>query len=305
MSESVYRMLSDKVCIVAGGGRGIGEASAIELGSHGATVVVNDLGVDVSGEGESSEPAEDTLDSVKNAGGDGMVHFGDISDLEYTEQLVSDVVDEYGRIDGAVNFAGILRDRISYKMTGEQWDKVIQVHLRGHFALLRNLGAHWRELARDEGGSLNEQRAFLGVSSRSALGSVGQANYSAGKAGILGLVRTTSRELARYNIRVNALMPTAFTRMIEAIPEEKRSFDESDMPPEYVGPMVAYALSDYAENISGVTLRAGGNGMGVVSDPEIIRLGYADDGWTLEELTERFRDEIAHDLELDRTGLLE
>lgn len=295
-------MLSDKVCIVAGGGRGIGRETAIELGRHGATVVVNDLGVDVSGLGESAEPAEETIGAVEDAGGRGLAHFGDVSSLEYTESLIADTVAEYGRVDGVVNFAGILRDRISYKMSGEEWDQVVNVHLRGHFSLLRNAGAHWREQARAEGGAVDMQRSFLGVTSRSALGSIGQANYSAAKAGILGLVRTTARELSRYNIRVNALMPTAFTRMIEEIPAEKQRFDSEELPPEKIAPVVAFTMSDHAEGISGVTLRAAGDAVGVVSDPQIIRLGYSDGGWTVADLADRFRDEVAHDVSLDRTG---
>lgn len=290
-------MLSDKVIIVAGGGRGIGEAVAVELGRGGATVVVSDLGSSVHGEGESEEPAQETVDAVEEAGGDGMAHFGDIASLDYTEALVEDTVEEYGRVDGAVNFAGILRDSISYKMTGEEWDQVIRVHLRGHFSLLRNIAAHWRERARD--GGLETQRSFLGVASRSALGSPGQANYSAAKAGILGLTRTTARELARFDIRVNAFMPTAYSRMIEDIPEEKRPFTREEMPPEKVGPMVAYLMSDEAEDITGKTIRAAGDGIGVVSDPEIIRLGFQDGGWSIAEIAEKFRSTVAQGVDLD------
>lgn len=295
-------MLSDKVCIVAGGGHGLGQAAAIELGRQGATVVVNDLGSDVTGGGESTEPAEETVAEVVAAGGTGMAHFGDVSSLDYTERLISDVVDKYDRIDGVVNFAGILRDRISYKMTEDEWDDVVRVHLKGHFALLRNVGAHWRAQAADEGGELDEQRSFLGVSSRAALGNVGQVNYSAAKAGILGLVRTAAREFVRYNVRVNALMPTAYTRMtVHGIPEEKMPFDEDEMPPAKVAPMISFVMSDAAEDISGVTLRAGGDAVGVVSDPEFVRLGYRDGGWTAEALEDRFREEIGNGIDLNKT----
>jgi NAD(P)-dependent dehydrogenase (short-subunit alcohol dehydrogenase family) len=292
-------MLSDKVCIVAGAGTGLGEAAAVELGRQGATVVVNDLGVDVTGEGESEEPAEETIKDVKEAGGDGMAHFGDISSFDYTESLIQDTVDEYGRVDGVVNFAGILRDGISYKMTEEEWDQVINVHLRGHFALLRNVAAHWREEIGDDDDAT--QRSILNVSSRAALGSIGQSNYSAAKAGILGLTRATARELYRYNIRVNALMPTAFTRMIEAIPEEKRSFTEEEMPPEKVAAMVAYVMSDEAEDITGCTLRAAGDEIGLITNPELHRLGYSEGGWTPQKIAEQFQDSIASGIDLTRT----
>jgi 3-oxoacyl-[acyl-carrier protein] reductase len=292
-------MLSDKVTIVAGAGTGLGEAAAVELGRQGAKVVVNDLGVDVTGEGESEEPAEQTIERVKDAGGDGMAHFGDVSSLDYTERLIQDTYDEYGRVDGVVNFAGILRDSISYRMSGEEWDTVMNVHLRGHFSLLRNAAAHWREeISDDEAAS---QRSILNVSSRSALGSIGQANYSAAKAGILGLTRSTSRELFRHNIRVNALMPTAFTRMIAAIPEEKRPFTEEEMPPEKVAPMVAYMMSDEAEDITGCTLRAAGDEIGLLTNPELHRIGYTDGGWTPQEIADRFRDTVASGINVTKT----
>jgi NAD(P)-dependent dehydrogenase (short-subunit alcohol dehydrogenase family) len=227
-----------------------------------------------------------------------MAHFGDISDLSYTAQLVADTVDEYERVDGVVNFAGVLSDSISYKMSGEAWDRVIRVHLRGHFALLRNVGKHWRERAGD--GQLDTQRSFLGVSSRSAMGSVGQANYAAAKAGILGLVRTTATELARYNVRVNALMPTAYTRMIENIPEEKRSAEQEE-PPEKIAPVVAYLMSDEATDVTGCTIRAAGDAVGLVSNPEVERLAFKEGGWTLEAIADRFRDTVGSGRELDRS----
>ncbi|MHB9287975.1 SDR family oxidoreductase [Halobacteriales archaeon Cl-PHB] len=291
-------MLSDKVCIVTGAGRGIGEVVAVELGRQGATVVVNDLGTDVTGEGASDEPALETAEAVREAGGEAMAHFGDVADLDYTEKLVAATVEEYGRIDGVTNFAGVLSDSISYKMSGEAWDRVIRVHLRGHFALLRNVARHWRQQAGD--GELDSQRSFLGTTSRAALGSVGQANYAAAKAGVLGLVRTTATELARYNVRVNALMPTAYTRMIENIPEEKRSAAQEE-PPEKVAPVVAYLMSDGAEDITGCTIRAAGDAVGLVSDPEINRLGFRDGGWTAESIAETFRETVGAGLDLDRS----
>lgn len=292
-------MLSEKVVIVAGAGHGLGEAAAIELGEQGATVVVNDLGSDVTGDGASEEPAEETAAAVEAAGGTARAHFGDVADLTYTERLIDETHETYGRVDGVVNFAGILRDAISYRMSGNEWDDVIRVHLRGHFSLLRNAGAHWREQA--EEGGFESQRSFLCVTSRSALGNVGQANYSAAKAGVLGLARATAKELYRYDVRVNALMPTAFTRMIEEIPEAKRPFTREELPPEKIAPVVAYLMSDAAEDITGSTIRAAGDAIGYVSNPEIERLGYREGGWTPEALADRFR-EITGDVQLNQSG---
>ena len=286
-APAVEGMLSNKVCIVAGGGRGLGKASARELGSQGTTVVVNDLGVDLGGEGETEEPAREVADEIRDAGGTATAHFGDVSDLDYTEELVHDTVDEYGRIDGVVNFAGILRDSISYEMTEREWDEVINVHLKGHFSLLRNTAAHWREKARENEDYLDSQRSFLSVTSRAALGSVGQINYSSAKAGILGMTRSASQELDRYNVRVNALMPIGFTRMVESMPDTP--FTEADMPRETPAAMVAFAMSDAAEDISGVVLRAEGNTIGVVSHPEMVRAGFQDEGWSSESIAAKFR----------------
>ncbi len=291
-------MLDGKTCIVGGAGRGIGRATAIALGDAGANVIVNDLGASLQGEGEDLQPAEETAEAIRENGGEATVKFGDISDLDFTEEMVEDAVEEYGDVHGAVNFAGILRDRISYKMSGEEWDAVIRVHLRGHFSLFRNLGAHWREVAREEGGSMDVQRSFVGVSSGSALGNVGQANYSAAKAGILGLVRSGARELERYNARVNSLMPSAFTRMIESMPDEQISYTEDEMPPEKVAPIIVYLMSDEAEDITGNTFRAAGDGVGLVKDPELIRVGFQEGGWTPEDIADRFRDGIAGGIDL-------
>jgi NAD(P)-dependent dehydrogenase (short-subunit alcohol dehydrogenase family) len=287
-------MLSDKVCIVAGGGHGLGEATAIALSELGATVVVNDLGTDLGGEGESSEPADETVAEIRDRGGEAMSHFGDIASLEYTEQLVADAVDEYGRVDAAVNFAGVLADGMSYKMSADEWDRVIRVHLRGHFALLRNLGSHWRERAREHDDGLPEQRSFVSISSLSATrGNLGQANYCAAKAGILGLTRSVARDLNRYNVRVNAIMPNAFTRMAKDVPEEHR-VDEDEIPaPEDNAPIIAYLMSDHAEDVTGCTFAIDGpdgDELSLVSEGEKVRTGIRDGGWSTDALVDRFPD---------------
>jgi NAD(P)-dependent dehydrogenase (short-subunit alcohol dehydrogenase family) len=213
-----------------------------------------------------------------------MAHFGDVTDLDYTADPIADTVAEYGRVDAAVNFAGVLRDAYLTEMTGEDWDTVIDVHLRGHFALLRNLARHWEETAADA----DRERAFVGVTSPSALGNAGQANYSAAKAGVLGLVRTASAELPRYDARANALMPVAYTRMIEDIPEEKRPFGEDDLPPEKVAPVVGYLLSEAAEGVNGETVRTQGDMVSLVADPADENSMVDPEGWTVEKLGERF-----------------
>lgn len=294
-------MLTEKTCIVAGGGRGLGRATALELARQGANVVVNDLGSSVDGEGASEAPARDVIDEIRANGGEAMAHFGNVTSIQYTEELVADAVDEYGRLDGVVNFAGVLRDSFLVNMTGEEWDTVVRVHLRGHFSLLKSAASHWRDRAKEADG-LASQRSIVNVTSRSAMGNVGQGNYAAAKAGILGLTRTGARELDRYNVRVNALMPTAYTRMIEKIPEEQRPFEEEDLPPEKVAPMVGFLLSDAAEDITGCTLRAAGDVVGLVSDPAIHRVGIKEGGWSVADLAENFRAQVTEGIDLDNSS---
>ena len=297
MSESfafpdpaVPRVLEDKTIVVAGGGRGIGKATAVYLADAGANVVVNRVSED-----------QTVAEVIAERGGEGRMHVGDISDLDYSAALVEDTVADYGRLDGVINFAGVTDDTTLVRMTGEQWDWVINVHLRGHFSLLRAAARHWREAAGDEG--LDPQRSFVTLTSRNAFGSFGQANYATAKAGILGLTWTAAAELYRYNVRVNALMPLAFTEMIAEIPEEHRPDDWTmeQMPPGKVAPVAAYLLSDAAEDVTGNVVRSHGDMVGLISEPEIYRRAYREDGWTFETLADQFRSTLGDELDLDRT----
>jgi NAD(P)-dependent dehydrogenase (short-subunit alcohol dehydrogenase family) len=298
-------VLENNVYIVAGGGRGIGEATAKKLAELGAAVVVNDLGTNLGGEGESMEPAEDTAQAIRDSGGEATAHFGDIASLDYTETLVEDTYDEYGRIDGAVNFAGVLADGILYKMSGEEWDRVIRVHLRGHFALLRNLTAHWREQSREYEDGLPESRSFVGISSYSATrGNIGQANYTAAKAGILALVRSAAREMSRHNVRVNAFCPNAYTRMAEDVPEEQRAAPSEIASPEDNANFVAYLMSDHTSHISGSTFAldgAEGDELSFVTEGEKARTAVNSGGWSVADLVERLDSELLDGFETDRT----
>jgi NAD(P)-dependent dehydrogenase (short-subunit alcohol dehydrogenase family) len=288
--DPVPPVLEDNTIIVAGGGRGIGKATAVYLGDAGANVVVNRVS-------ENPEVAE----IIRDRGGEAIAHNGDISSLEYTEELVADTADEYGQIDGVINYAGILRDSYLLEMSGEEWDQVMNVHLRGHFSLLRNTAQHWKEQA--DGDALESQRSFVTVTSRQALGSVGQLNYATAKAGILGMTWTAASELSRYNVRVNSLMPLAFTEMIAQIPEEKRppGWTRERMPPGKVAPVAAYLLSDEAEDVNGQIVRSHADLVARISEPEINPRAYREGGWTFETLAERFSDTMGADVNLDRT----
>ncbi|WP_254840337.1 SDR family NAD(P)-dependent oxidoreductase [Natronomonas marina] len=281
-------MLEDRVCIVCGGGGGIGEETAVALADTGATVVVNDLGVDVSGEGEDESAARQTVERIEREGGEAMAHFGDVTDLDYTERLVEETVAEYGAVHAVANFAGVLRDGMLFKMDESQWDAVVDVHLKGHFSLLRNAASHWRERYKAEGG-FDVERSFVCVSSGVSVGNVGQANYSAAKAGVLGLMRTAALELDQYDVRVNAMWPTALTRMTEDLPG-MAGVDEADMGPQHTTAVPVFLASEAAEGVTGCTLAIAGDNVAIVSDPERERTLSAEgeDGWTATELADRW-----------------
>jgi NAD(P)-dependent dehydrogenase (short-subunit alcohol dehydrogenase family) len=283
-------MLDDTVQIVCGAGGGLGEETAVAMAEHGATVVVNDLGVDVDGEGSDAEPAQETVERIEDAGGEAMAHFGDVTDLEYTEQLVADTVEEYGAVHGVINYAGILRDSMVFNMDEDEWDAVIDVHLKGHFSVVRAVSSHWRERYKAEGG-FDRQRSLTCVSSGVAAGNPGQANYSAAKAGILGLMRTSARELYQYDVRVNALWPTALTRMTEDLPAMAGA-DEESMGPQLVPAAPVFLASEGAEDVNGVTLAIAGGNVAVVSDPEreqsLSKNVGEEGGWTAAEIDDRW-----------------
>ncbi|MFB6250383.1 MAG: SDR family oxidoreductase [Halobellus sp.] len=294
-------MLQDAVCIVAGGGNGLGEAAAHELASHGARVVVNDLGAAVDGTGSDASVPEAVATDIRESGGTAIAHHGDVSDFEYAETLIADAVAEYGRLDFVCNFAGILRDGISYKLTEADWHDVIETNLTGQFAPLRAAGAHWREMADDGDEAFERERSYLAVSAGAARGSLGQANYAAAKAGVLGMVRSASNELLRSGVRVNALVPNGYTRMTETVPEEHRPYSREEMPPENVAPLVAYLASEASAGITGCTLYAGGDRVGVLSDPAMEAVGVEPAGWTLDSLAAHFREDVAAAVDLSRT----
>ena len=320
-------MLEDTVCIVCGGGRGLGAATAKLMAENGASVVVSDLGVDLSGENSDVQPAQETVDDIVDAGGEAMVHYGDVTDLDDTEELIQRTVSEYGAVHSITNFAGILRDRMIFNMSEEEWDAVIDVHLKGHFSLLRNASRHWKE--RYEAEEFDRQRSFLGVSSSAAIGWAGQPNYAAAKAGVLGLVRNCAQELERYNVRVNALWPEAYTRMYKSIPEEYRpdAMGDETHGPHLVAPLPAFLASDEADgflalavvsallgyvvhsifpaflasdeadDVTGCTVGLGGGELSFISDPDRVKRIVKEvpsntytGGWTPEQIADSWDD---------------
>jgi NAD(P)-dependent dehydrogenase (short-subunit alcohol dehydrogenase family) len=244
-------MLEGKVIAVTGAGRGIGRGEALLLAAEGARVVVNDLGGEWDGTGSDPRLASQVVEEITASGGDAAAHFEDISEAGGAASLLQRAIDTWGQIDGLVNNAGILRDRMVFNMAPEEWDAVIKVHLRGTFLCTREVSAHWRE--RSKAGDPVSGRIVNTSSTSGLLGMSGQSNYGAAKAAIAGLTQIASMELARYGVTVNAIAPGARTRMTE------KTFGELTVPegefdalaPENIAPMVAFLCSDDAAHITG------------------------------------------------------
>lgn len=258
--------LDGRVAIVTGAGNGLGRAHALALAAEGARVVVNDLGTSREGEGISAGPAQQVVEEIVAAGGDAVASTDDVADWEGAERLVATAVEAFGGLDVLVNNAGFLRDRTLVNMSVEEWDAVIRVHLRGHFCPLRHAAAYWREQAK--AGAMPDARIINTSSGAGLMGSVGQGNYSAAKAGIVGLTLVAAAELARYGVTANAIAPAARTRMTEvAMPEMMRAPDGGfdAMAPENVSPLVVWLASTDARDVTGRVFEVEG-GMVSVAD---------------------------------------
>jgi len=278
--------LSGKVAIVTGAGRGIGRSHALALARAGATVVVNDLGAGLAGEGSDPGPAEQVVEEIRAAGGEASTNGENIADFAGAERLVQQAIDEHDRLDILVNNAGILRDRMLVNMTEDEWDSVVAVHLKGHFAPTRHAAAHWRE--RSKAGEEVHGRVVNTSSPSGVFGNVGQANYGAAKAGIVGFTLIAAQELARYGVTVNAIAPNARTRMTEAafgsIPAPDSGFDPAD--PGNNSPIVVALCADAAQGITGQVFHIFGGAGNMLQSWSPGELFARDGGWDAEELLE-------------------
>ena len=246
------RLLEGRVAIVTGAGRGIGRAHALELAAHGASVVVNDYGVSLAGEGTGESPADEVVELIRSSGGEAVANGADVADFDAAAAMVQQAIDTFGGLDILVNNAGFVRDRMLVNTSEEEWDAVIRVHLKGHFAPLRHAGAYWR--AESKEGRQRAARVINTSSGAGLQGSVGQATYSAAKAGIAGLTLVAAQELGRYGVTVNAIAPVARTRMTEG------AFDTSAMAvPEDNSPLVAWLASEEAGDVTGRVIEIDGS----------------------------------------------
>jgi NAD(P)-dependent dehydrogenase (short-subunit alcohol dehydrogenase family) len=276
--------LDSRVAIVTGSGRGIGRSVALLLARQGASVVVNDLGASLDGSGTDTSPAQQVVGEITGAGGKAIANGADISDHEAAENLVKSAISEFGRLDILVNVAGILRDRMIFNMTADEWDAVIRVHLRGTFNTSKFAAAHWRSI-RDEAAN-NRIINFTSVSGLH--GAPGQPNYAAAKMGIVGLTYSLANSLGRYGATANAISPGAATRMTDSVPDERRRTPGSgmsdEMSPDNVAPVVAYLASERSRFITGQVIHSAGYEVSLYNKPTpLIRL-IGNEPWGEEQL---------------------
>jgi NAD(P)-dependent dehydrogenase (short-subunit alcohol dehydrogenase family) len=281
--------LEGKVAIVTGAGRGIGREYALALAEAGAKVVVNDLGVSLAGDGGDDTPAQEVVDEI---GENARANHDDVADFAGAERLVRGAVESFGRLDILVNNAGITRDRMLVNMTEDEWDAVLHVHLKGHFAPTRHAAAYWRE--HSKAGEDVRARVINTSSPSGVFGNIGQANYGAAKAAIAGFTLIAAQELARYGVTVNCIAPNARTRMTEAafgeIPKPEEGFDIMD--PANMAPIVVALCADEAQDITGQCFFVYGGAVNVLRPWDAGELIASDERWDadafLAELRERF-----------------
>jgi NAD(P)-dependent dehydrogenase (short-subunit alcohol dehydrogenase family) len=278
--------LDGRVAIVTGAGRGIGRSVAALLAAEGAAVVVNDLGVALDGSGTDTGPAQQVADQITAAGGAAVASGGDISDHAAAEELVKTAIGAFGRLDVLVNVAGILRDRMVFNMTEQEWDDVIRVHLRGTFNTTKFAAAHWRSL-REE----SAQNRIINFTSVSGLhGAPGQPNYAAAKMGIVGLTYSSANSLGKYGVTVNAISPGAATRMTDSVPDTRRrsrAAGADERSPDNVAPIVAYLASERSGWITGRIIHSAGYEVSLYSNPQpVVRL-VGSGPWSLDDLAEQ------------------
>ena len=272
-------MLEGKVIVVTGAGGGIGRDIALAMAREGARVVVNDIGASVAGEGSDTGPAQQVVDEIRAAGGEAAANTDSVSDARAAARIVATALDSFGRIDGVVNNAGILRDRFFHKMSDDEWDAVIKVHLYGSFHVSRAAAPHFKE---------QQSGAYVHMTSTSGLiGNFGQANYAAAKLGIAALSKSIALDMRKFNVRSNCIAPFAWSRMIGSIPteteaEKQRVERMKQMTPAKIAPLAVCLASDAAADTNGQIFAVRNNEIFLISQPRPVRSVHRGEGWSPE-----------------------
>ncbi len=276
-------MMAGKVIVVTGAGRGIGAAIARMAAAHGAKVVVNDIGVALDGAGGDQTPAQEVVNEIKKAGGDAAANYDSVAEFASAAKIIQCAMDNFGRIDGVVNNAGILRDVIFHKMSESDWDSVVNVMLKGAFNCARHAADHFRK---------QESGAFVHMTSTSGLiGAMGQANYGAAKLGMVALSKCIAVDMSRFNVRSNCIAPVAWTRMTASIPAKdpataKRIEQRKQVTAEHNAPLAVYLLSDAAKGVNAQVFSTRKNEIFLMSQSRPVRGIHRADGWTPERCAE-------------------
>jgi len=293
-------MLEGKVVIVTGAGGGIGRDIALQCAEQGARVVVNDIGASVAGEGGDAGPAQKVVAEIQAAGGQATANTDSVSDPTAAGRIVQNALDVFGRIDVVVNNAGILRDRFFHKMSLDEFDSVIKVHLYGSFYVSRAAANHFKE---------QESGAFVHMTSTSGLiGNFGQANYSAAKLGIAALSKSIALDMQKFNVRSNCIAPFAWSRMIGSIPtdtpeQQARVAKIQQMTPNKIAPVAVYLGSDAAKDVNGQIFAVRNNEIFLMSQPRPERSVHRSEGWTPETVASHAMPALkASFYDLDRSG---
>jgi NAD(P)-dependent dehydrogenase (short-subunit alcohol dehydrogenase family) len=273
-------LLEGKVAVVTGSGRGVGRGIVLALAREGAKIVVNDVGCAMDGRGTEEDPAAQVVKEVKDLGGQATPNYDSVSDFQAAENIIKTAIDTFGRIDILVNNAGIVRDRSIAKMTEEDFDAVIAVHLKGSF----NCGRHAIPYMREQ----SFGRIINITSSAGLRGNFGQSNYGAAKAGLMGLTLVWAVELAKYGITANAMAPAGWTRMVTSMPGMDKIKPSADMDPELNGPMVAFLASDKAAHVNGQVFGRRGFGYTLFQTPRPIAMMYKPGGLSASEVAANF-----------------
>jgi NAD(P)-dependent dehydrogenase (short-subunit alcohol dehydrogenase family) len=276
-------MLEGKVVLVTGAGGGIGRDMALAMAAEGARVVVNDLGTSTSGEGASTGPAQQVVDEIRAAGGQAVANTDSVAEAAAAARIVQCALDHFGRIDGVVNNAGILRDRFFHKMGDDEWDAVIKVHLYGSYHVSRAAAPHFKD---------QESGAFVHMTSTSGLiGNFGQANYSAAKLGLTAFSKSIALDMQKFNVRSNCIAPFAWSRMIGSIPtdtpeQQARVEKIKRMTPAKIAPLAVYLLSDAARDVNAQVFAVRNNEIFLMSQPRPVRSVHRGEGWTPQAIAE-------------------